>query len=284
MRADRRLRRAAGALVGLGAVLGVTACAPSAEELARIERVSREQAQEALADDPVWVGEVVGYKGLIDDLVVLDYGAKYPAEIDLARILPIRRCDYAVKDDYGQQYTAAIQKGAPIGATVAVVRSRDRDGRFSVGDDGFLHPVTADGKPDLAARSLNQRLVAAGLAQPDPTVVVRPEHGQLTVAESVAQQRERMHELDFGYWSSFVTAYVVADKKRLGPVGACASYEVKVRAEREARERERERDRRRYELGPDGRRGTRDDNSYGDSRDDGGSFDVPGFLCPTRFC
>lgn len=279
-----RVGRVAGALLAVVAALGVTACAPSAQEVARVERVALDKAQEDLADDPVWVGKVVGYKGLIDDLVVVDYGARYPAEVDLARILPIDRCDYTVQDDYDAQYTAAIQKGAPIGATVAVVRSRQRDGSFAYGTDGFLHPVTADGQPDLTARSLNQRLVAAGLAQPDPTVVVRPGYGQETVAESVAQQREWLHELDFDYWSSFVTAYVVADNKRLGPVGACASYDVKVIAEREAREREHERDRRRYELGPDGRRGTRDDNSYGDSRDDGGSFDVPGFLCPTRFC
>lgn len=285
MRGDSRSGRVAAAVLAVVVALSVAACAPSAEEVARLQKVALEKAQEELEDDPIWVGKVVGYDGLIDDLVVVDYGAKYPARVDLARILPIDRCDYSAKDDFDEQYTAAIQKGAPIGATVAVVRSKERDGRFASGDDGFLHPVTADGKADLQARSLNQRLVAAGLAQPDPTVLVRPDDYQDTIAETIALQRERLSELDFGYWSSFVTAYVVADKKRLGPVGACAAYQLVVIAKREEREREYERDRRRYELGPDGRRGTRDDNSYGSSGGGGGGgFNIPGGLCPTRFC
>lgn len=101
-------------------------------------------AQKQAEDAPVWIGTVLGYKGSIDDLVVLDYGGWHETRVDLAHVVPPDDCDYNSDADFSAPYTAAIQKFAPVGSTIAVVRSQDRDGTPAVELKGYLYPVNAD--------------------------------------------------------------------------------------------------------------------------------------------
>ncbi len=281
-------------------MLGAAGCGgPSAAEVAATQAAAKKKAQQDLDKAPIWIGRVTGHEGIYGDKVVIEYGGRYPAQVRLAHVDPLHDCDIS-DEDYDDQYTAAIQHGAPVGATVAVVRSLRKDGRFEVEKKGFVHPVAPDGTANLSVPSLNERLTRNGVAQPDPRVVLRPEEYEDDLEESIDSAREHLSDLNFKYWRKIVAGYVQADKKRRGPAGKCAAYEVREQLREQEREREAEEDRRRYErqsrkwrLGPDGREGTDDDYSHENTRDSGtggggssggGGFNVPGRLCPTRFC
>lgn len=282
-------RRWAGPALAALVLTMLAACGPSEFELAAQKREAAEAKERELDEAPVWVGTVVGYDGIIDDLIVLDYGGKYEARIDLAHIDWVdSECEYATEIDYNAIYTAAIHKAAPIGGKIAVVRAERSYGGYER-DKGFVHFVNAAGAADTSRTSLNERMVAQGVAMPDPEVALRPESYEHTLAETVAQQRDSLPPLNFRYWERFVRAYNHVDVNRVGPVGKCITALLAAEAEAEADAERRERDMDRWRRGPDGREGTHDDYSYGDERDGssgggGGSFNVPGGLCPTRWC
>ncbi len=214
-------------------MLGAVGCGgPSAAEVAATQAAAKKKAQQDLDEAPIWIGRVTGHEGIYGDKVVIDYGGRYPAQVRLAHVDPLHDC-YVSDEDYDGEYTAAIRRGVPIGATVAVVRSLRKDGQFEIEDKGFVHPVAANGTANLSVPSLNERLTADGVAQPDPRAVIRPEEYEDDLEESIDSARGQLSDLNFKYWREIVAGYVQADKKRRGPVGECATYEI--------REQERER-------------------------------------------
>ena len=249
------------------------------EKAAAAEQVVAERASavEALEEAPVWVGTVVAYDGFIDDMLKVDYGGKYEARVDLAHVEPPEDCG---DTDASAPYTAAIHAAYPIGSKIAVVRSREQDGTFGYGDDaGFLHPVV-NGAADLLTPSLNERMAEVGVAVPTPDVNARPGEYEDSVADEVERQRGLLSAVDFTYWNKIVAAHLRADDKFLGPVGGCVRQKIArqletQRLQRQADEEERKR------RGRDGIPYTPDDVIPGGG---GGSYNVPGWACPTRWC
>lgn len=252
----------------------------------------RERALDDLGRQPVWTGTVAAFDAeAIFNFITFDYGGRYPTDIQLARIRPIE-CDLETDREYRKAFVQRLSVTVPAGAKFALVRSTDRGGDPE--DSGFLHYLTPEGRPDMSRPTVNEEMVATGLAEPDPEVELRSSgsYEPTPLPQVVDQNRELMSDLDFGYWERFVRAFVEADERREATAGACAEKAIQDRQTylREAREAEERY--RRLELGPDGRRGTADDFSDydGDGRRDnngsssGGGFDVPDSLCPTRFC
>lgn len=280
-----RIRDVIVVLTALMTCVSLAGCGPSAEELAEERRLAREAKIKKLESAPVWVGEVKGYKGIWDDLLVLDYGGEYDAEIDLAHIIQIDECEpYDLVEGAEKAYTKYIQDAAPIGSRIAVLRSRlSYDHEEFDNEKGMVITLEGQADPDLNAKSLNERMISDGVAVPDP--FADPDYGE-SLSDLTQGQKSDMAPEDFAQWQTIVDAYVRAFKKRVGWQGKCTIAAEKAAIKAKKEEKRDEREYRRWELGPDGRRGTGDDYTYGDERDgsDGGSFNVPGWMCPTRFC
>lgn len=227
----------------------------------------------------LWVGTVTGYAGLGDDLLEVDIGEKYDQEVDMAFVTQLEcgGLNFNLdRDTIDNVYSRAVKAYAPIGSQIGVVRQRESDGGKGYDyRNGMVYHVK-DGAPDLASPSMNEEVVGLGVAEPDPNVNVLPESYEDTMAETVAQQRTSMPAENFKNWTLVVRAYLDARKVGRGPLGACVAAQLKDR--REAAKQEREF--RKWAIGTDGKPGTRDDYGGGGS----GDFNVPGWLCPTRFC
>lgn len=278
----------AGLLAGCGG--------PSERELAAEREAAQERAFDEIDDAPVWIGTVLAFEDTYYDPITFDYGGRYEVPVDVARIMAVEDCDPAAGSANTRAFTASLREKAPVGARLALVRSEDEFGTRD--SEGFLRRLRPDGTPDMDAPSINEEMVAAGVAVPDPQVALRERYG--TPADDLdavlARQRTEMSAVDFENWSAFVAAHRTADEQRVGPAGACADYAVEQERQRERDDREAEARQRRFEVGPDGRRGTADDFTDVDDDGDsdapsgsggsggGGGFDVPDSLCPTRFC
>ena len=275
--------RSAAAVVAV--VLALSGCGASAQELADQRAKEREARIEALDEAPVWIGTITGYAGYFKDQVSVDYGGKYEADVKLSYVDSVESfgmgqdCTYELGDTGLDRFVAALHKAAPIGSEIAVIRSRaDRNG-------GVLLPITLKGKPDKSKASVNERMAAAGVAIADPYAKdpqSKDDH------EVFAAQKEDLNHDDFIWWARVVAAGAHASSAGTGLVGQCArAIKAEKAAEAKARAKE-DAEFRRWERGPDGRKGTKDDYTYGDKRDDGsgggGSINVPGWLCPTRWC
>jgi hypothetical protein len=250
----------------------------------------------------VWIGSVTGYSGALDAKPKLDHGAEYPSTVDLALIQPVMtsECEFA---NLGElvAYRDYVHQHLPVGSRVADVRWQDLGGApIRSPEEGFLHPVNTEGAPDLDARTVNESMALAGVALPDPPVGIDSD-GHLSESD-LGRARATMSALNFQYYLKIAEAYRIAYADRTGIVGSCATYVLAARERAQAREREQDERKRRFDLGPDGQAGTTDDQS--DFNDDGepdrasgtdpdgfvggggsgGSSNIPGRLCPTRFC
>lgn len=223
------------AVLGLSMVTGCETDAEAAEKL-RIKQVA---ATKALSDDLIWVGRVTGHE---DDKIVIEYGAADPASVRLARIKAFRR-DCTPGTLAGQEYSAAIVAFAPVGSRIAVVRSRERDGRFRSPQEhkGFVHALRPDGKtPDVSAASLNEQLVRDGLAVPNP----KPAGGP-ALASFMAARKGAYSAKDYFYWSRFVNAYGAAHAGEVGTLGECIARDAALALEQEQYRKQEGEDRRR---------------------------------------
>ncbi|WP_156465417.1 hypothetical protein [Knoellia sp. Soil729] len=271
----------------MAAVLLLGGCDPSAQEVADQRAKQREAQIEALRDAPVWIGTVTGYDGFLEDKVSVDYGGKYDAEVKVSYVKRVDQYGDDCTSDLGDKgldtFVDFLHTAAPVGSQVAVIRSgSDRDG-------GVLLPVTADRKPDTSKASVNERMVAAGAALVDP--FARNLNAKAD-QEVVAAQKVALDPADFAWWIKIVSAATKASTAGTGLVGRCARAVKAEKAADAKAQAKADADIRRWELGPDRRRGTADDYSYGDERERdgsrgpgaGGLGNVPGGMCPTRWC
>ncbi len=176
----------------------------------------------------VWVGRV---KRHFQDAVIVDVGAKKDKFVVLARIQPIRGCALSV--DTREEYRKALVTAVPVGSTVTVVRSRERNGDFRERYDnhGFVHPMRGAGTtPDPNATSVNETFVTSGIAEPDPEVPDEPG----ARGRKIEEVRASFSPEDFSYWAQFVRQAEVTKAAPSGLAGRCAAKE---RADMEAQRR-----------------------------------------------
>ncbi|NAZ84400.1 hypothetical protein GTR02_21605 [Kineococcus sp. R8] len=278
-----------------------------------------------LDDSPVWVGTVTALDtGFGGDEFTLDFSDKYPHDLRLDGIKwPMRECGWP--DSVITAYKKALAALIPVGTTVAFVREPMVGGGLNQ-RDGYLYLVDAQGRVDPHGPTVNEMLVQQGMAEvgyersapqtataspttsspsatatSTPTATPSASPSTTTTGTSTATSTATASTIPAGdlradaalpyeQWVRYGAVYALAAANGVGIAGACAAEAAAQEADRQDYLRQAEEDNKRYLDGPDGVRGTSDDNDisvYTDGLGDGGGggdVNVPGWACPTRWC
>jgi hypothetical protein len=203
-------------------------CGLTDDPTARAEKV---EASRSAANDawfatneraPVMRGIVTAYRG--HDPVVET--GRYDIVVTLARIWP-NGCGPLHSGDYYPR----LRQLLPVGTRVAAVRSQPLKVEHVDGikplliEDAFVYTagpaLEADWIPSPKAafqgETVNEQLVAAGYAEPDPMAP-----GLETPDEQpVMAVRSELSKLDFAYWARFASAEAASWDARVGRVADC---------------------------------------------------------------
>lgn len=195
----------------------LASCAFPESDYARRERLDAER--EAAWSDrfrevkkaPVWRGTVLRHK---DGVPIVDLGSGVRYAVHFAHIW---RTTCASND---REYNERVAALLPVASPVVAVRSqplRWEDGWMTeTGVEAFVYPGDDEEPTGL---TVNETLVAEGLAKPEPFVA--PDDPARV--ERIDKIERSLSPLNFRYWKRFDGAWMRGWNERSGLIGECRS-------------------------------------------------------------